>query len=75
MATQLLPVASKDNSSWFPKSDDKKKKKCYIEKKIHTQDTKKIVLNKISLKMRLFSRGGPWLARYMRPENNHVNQK
>ena len=33
MATQLLPVASKDNSSWFPKSDDKKKKKCYIEKK------------------------------------------
>ena len=36
MATQLLPVASKDNSSWFPKNDDKKKKKkkCYIEKKI-----------------------------------------
>ena len=25
MTTQLLPVASKDNSLWFPKSDGEKK--------------------------------------------------
>ena len=37
MATQLLPVASKDNSSWFPKSLTRRRKRprknCSIEKK------------------------------------------
>ena len=57
MATQLLPVASKDNSSWFPKSDDKKKKNVILKKNTYPRYQKNSIEQNFSKNETVFERG------------------